>query len=366
MYIQLMYKSVHFNIYQNNTMQKLLTFWCLLLCGTTIVQAQNGYKPAYPFELGVQLGTSQFLGDLGGVGATAMANNEWQKGVGVPFIIDTDIESVRPIAGVFARYSIGGHFAARLDLNYLQLAGDDKNAGIGQFSATEKSTNAAWFRYYRNLSFRTHVFEANVAAEITPYNFELGNGYSEYSVISPYGFIGVGLFAFNPQAIYNGAWVDLQPLSTEGQGLVEGRANYELVQFNIPMGFGVKWSYNDTWALAFEVGHRVTFTDYIDDVSTYYVDPDVFTQNFDAQTAQMATALARRSVEIDPTGKYAYVTDARLAPNKPNSTEPQNLQRGDRFGHNDGYYTVSIRFSYYIDVNSLRGSGGKRYGCPVW
>lgn len=351
-------------------MQKIFTFWCLFLFGTTFVNAQNGYRPAYPLELGVQLGTAQFLGDLGGAGAIGF-DNAWQKGLGAPFIVDTDIESVRPIAGIFARYNIGGHFAARLDLNYLQLAGDDKYAGsTGQFDATTDiralgAPNAAWYRFYRNLHFRSHVFEVNIAAEIIPYNFELGNGYSEYSVLSPYGFIGVGIFAFNPQAIYNGAWVDLQPLSTEGQGLVEGRAPYELVQFNVPLGFGVKWTYNDTWSLSLEVGHRVTFTDYIDDVSTYYVDPDVFTDNFDAQTAAMAIALSRRSVEIDPGEVNAFVSDARLAPMKADGSGRQNLQRGDKYGNNDSYYTVSIRFSYYIDVNSI-GSGSNRYGCPVW
>jgi hypothetical protein len=360
-------------------MQKIFTFWCLFLLGSTFVQAQNGYRPAYPLEVGIQLGTAQFLGDLGGAGAIGF-DSDWQKGLGAPFIVDTDIESVRPVAGLFARYNLGGHFAARLDINYLQLAGDDKYAGLGQFDAQtdilarDPGTNAlinpvqsaAFYRFYRNLHFRSHVFEVNLAAEIIPYNFELGNGYSEYSVLSPYGFIGIGVFAFNPQAVYNGAWVDLQPLATEGQGLVDGRAPYELVQFNVPVGFGVKWSYNDTWALSFEVGHRITFTDYIDDVSTYYVDPDVYTSNFDAQTAAMAIALSRRSVEIDPGEVNAFITDARLAPLKTDgSGERQNLQRGDKYGNNDSYYTVSIRFSYYIDVNSL-GGGGNRYGCPVW
>ena len=322
-------------------MRKTLTLCCLLMLGTTITFSQNGYKPTFPLEIGLQLGTSQFLGDLGGA-----------PGIGKGFIIDTDINSVRPTVGAFARYNIGGHFAARLDLSYLQLHGDDKHAGLGAFDATNKSTDDAWFRYYRNLNFRTHVFEATVAAEVIPYNFELGGGYSGYSVLSPYVFIGVGLFAFNPQTLHNGTWIDLQPLSTEGQGLVEGRAPYELVQMCIPMGFGLNWNYNDTWALGLEISHRMTFTDYIDDVSTDYVaDDNIFSQNFDSQTAGLAQALARRSQEQDPTGIYSYVT----APGE---------QRGDP-KDNDAYYTVTIRFSYFIDVENF-GAGSRRYGCPVW
>ena len=324
-------------------MQKTFILWCLAMLGATAGFAQNGYRPTYPLEIGVQIGTSQFLGDLGG-----------QIGVGKGFIIDTDIQSVRPTFGVFGRYNIGGHFAARLDINYIQLHGDDKLAGNGGFSGTTPRADVlddAWYRYYRNLNFRSHVFDASIAAEIIPYNFELGGGYQNYSVLSPYGFIGVGIFAFNPEGLYNGTWVELKPLRTEGQGLVDGRAEYDLVQLNIPMGFGLKWTYNDTWSVALEINHRMTFTDYIDDVSTDYVpDESIFDQNMDPSTANLAKALARRSVELDPTGINGFVTGP-------------GEQRGDP-KDNDHYYTVSIRFSYFLDTDNF--GGGKRYGCPVW
>ncbi len=340
-------------------MRKTFTFWCLLLLGATTAYSQNGYRPAYPLEVGIQLGTTHFLGDLGGIGGWANDNkfirgangSPWQDGVGQPFVLDTDIESVRPIIGAYARYSLGAHFVARLDMSYLQLASSDKDAGISGFTPTTIGETAAWFRYYRNLSFRSHVFESTISGEIIPYNFELGSGYSDNSVLSPYLHIGVGVFAFNPQALYKGSWIDLQPLSTEGQGLVDGRATYDLVQLNVPMGFGVKWTYNDTWAISLEAGYRLTFTDYIDDVSKDYVDPSVFTQNMDGKTAALAAALARRSSEIDSGNVLDYVT-------KPGE------QRGNP-EKNDAYYTISLRFGYYLDPTSMGGGGG-RQGCPVW
>ncbi len=324
-------------------MQKTFIIWCLAMLGTTVGFTQNGYQPAYPLEIGLQVGTSQFLGDLGG-----------QPGIGKGFIIDTDISSVRPTFGIFGRYNIGGHFALRVDISYLQLHGDDKLANnTGGFSGSSPrfpGMDDAWFRYYRNLNFKSDVFDMNIVAEIIPYNFELGGGYKNYSVVSPYGFIGVGFFAYQPMGLYNGSWIELKPLRTEGQGLVDGRAEYELVQLNIPMGFGVKWMYNDAWALSLEVNHRMTFTDYIDDVSTDYVLDDSYFDQLGPSEATIAKAMARRSGEIDGGGVNSVVT----APGE---------QRGDP-KDNDSYYTVTIRFSFFIDTENMGGS--RRYGCPVW
>ncbi|MCH2042627.1 MAG: DUF6089 family protein [Saprospiraceae bacterium] len=315
------------------------TFIILCLCfSATLGFSQAGYQPMYPLEIGLQVGTSQFLGDLGG-----------QKGIGRPFLRDTDFGQIRPTVGIYGRYNVGAHFAARVDLSFLQVSGNDADAGTG-FSPETKGSDGAWFRYYRNLSFRSNIFEAAVAAEVIPYNFELGGGYSGYSVLSPYGFIGIGVFNFRPQALYNGVWTDLHPLRTEGQGFIDGRAPYSLTQMNIPLGLGIKWTYNDTWSISLEVNHRITFTDYIDDVSTDYVDPQVFLDNFPEDRAQIAIDLARRSVELDPGEVHGYVT----APNE---------QRGDP-KDNDSYYTINVRFSYHIDPRSV--GSGRRYGCPVW
>jgi len=331
---------------QGNKMQRTLILLCWLL-GLGTAYSQAGYQPMYPLEIGVQVGTSHFLGDLGG-----------QRGIGRPFLRDTDFGTLRPNFGVFARYNMGANFSARLDVNYLQLSGDDALAGSSDFSLENRGTDpsgagidGAWFRWYRNLHFRTRVFEASIGAEIIPYNFELGGGYYGYSVLSPYGFVGIGVFNFKPQARdENQVWRDLQPLRTEGQGFVEGRVPYALTQMNIPLGVGIKWTYNDTWALGLEVNHRLTFTDYIDDVSTDYVDPTIFEDNFDAETAAIATFMARRSTELDPGETYGYIT----APNE---------QRGDP-KDNDSYYSITLRFSYYLDPRG--GGGAGRYGCPVW
>jgi hypothetical protein len=102
--------------------------------------------------------------------------------------------------------------------------------------------------------------------------------------------------------------------------------------------------------MALEVNHRLTFTDYIDDVSTDYVDPQVFIDNMPIDQANMAIRMARRSVEVDP----GFINGEVSAPGE---------QRGDP-KDNDSFYTINIRFSYLIDPASF--GGGRRYGCPVW
>jgi hypothetical protein len=332
-------------------MRRILTTLCLI-SAFSFCKAQSGYKPTYPFEIGLQLGTAIFLGDLGG-----------QVGIGRPFLRDTDLGAFQPTVGVFGRWNIGAYFSARLDLNYLMLKGDDRWAGAGkrdQFTGDQPriiGMDDSWFRWYRQLDFRSRVFEASIAAEIIPYNFELGGGYQDYSVISPYGFVGLGIFNFKPQGTGpDGGWIDLKPLSTEGQGLVDanniplGRPEYKLTQLNVPIGFGVKWIYNDQWALSMEVNHRLTFTDYIDDLSTDYIDPQIFYDNMTPDKADVAAFMARKSILVDPGNVNGIVSSP-------------NEQRGDP-KDNDSYYTITIRFSYFIDPNSM--GGGRRYGCPVW
>ena len=316
----------------------------LLLCcafSSTFLAAQ--YTPMYPMEIGVQAGASFFLGDLGG-----------QSGVGRAFLRDTDLRATRPAFGIFGRYNFGANFSLRADINYLRLYGDDAYAGRRNASFAGEIRPAdgddAWFRYYRNLNFRSRVWEFSLSGEVIPYNFEIDQGYNGYSVISPYLCLGLGVFNFKPQGLYDGRWVDLQPLATEGQGLVPGRPQYRTTDIMVPLGFGVKWTYNDRFTLGLEVAHRLTFTDYIDDVSTSYVDPSVFFDNFSPDRATMAAAMARRSVEIDP----GLVNGVVSAP---------GAQRGNP-KNNDSYYTITLRFAYLFDPKESGGS--KRYGCPVW
>mgnify|MGYP001793250783 CR=1 FL=1 len=304
----------------------VLTGTALLAQDEPISGRKRHYVPRYPLEIGFSIGSSHFLGDLGGTG-----------GLGQALWVDNDWESVRPMVGGYIRYNIGGHFSLRLNLNYVYLYGNDQYTGQG-FDATQWAPDeAGWFRYYRNLHFRSLCLEICQVGHYTPFNLKLsGSLYTEQTDyrLAPYILAGVGLLCFNPQARLGGTWVDLHPLRTEGQGLVDGRPEYRLMQFIVPVGIGVQWEHNHSYVFSLEVRHQITFTDYLDDVSTDYVSPSVFTDYHDPATAAQATTLARRSAEQDPKERYGYIT----APGQ---------QRGNA-SNNDSYFLISLRLGFYL------------------
>src|SRR5690606_3987873 len=144
------------------------------------------------------------------------------------------------------------HITARTYFTYTTLAGDDKKG------------NAAMKA--RNLNFKTSLFDWELTAQ---YNvFSLNSRWW-----TPYVFAGIGAFHYNPYTKdAAGEKVFLRPLSTEGQGFIPGVESYKLTQFCIPFGFGFDYSLNEDMRIGLEFGYRKTFTDYLDDVSTTYVD----------------------------------------------------------------------------------------------
>src|SRR6266540_3709924 len=127
----------------------------------------------------------------------------------------------------------------------------------------------------RNLSFNTNLWEASLSGYFNFFKFMPGvEGYN----YTPYVALGVGVFSYDPYAYLQGQKYFLRPLGTEGQGssLYPDRAPYSSMAVCIPFGVGVKYALNDRFNIAFEITHRFTTTDYLDDVSKTYVDPAVF------------------------------------------------------------------------------------------
>ena len=222
----------------------------------------------------------------------------------------------------------------RLSLNYGNIEGSD--ADIKPKGGDEET------RLGRNLDFRSMILEGTLMAEVYPTVFLEDDPDDVAGRLRPYGVIGLGLFHFNPQGSYRDPasgdtyWVDLQPLHTEGEGFAEypDRKNYKLTQLNIPMGVGIKYFLSDNVNLSFEIVHRKTFTDYIDDVSTKYIDPSLFYKYLSPQLAPIAVAMSNKSV-----GGYA------------NPDYTVNSKRGDP-SQNDAYFTAQFKLG-------IRLGGGK-------
>ncbi|MBS1915163.1 MAG: hypothetical protein JST87_02740 [Bacteroidetes bacterium] len=285
------------------------------------------------YEAGVTVGPMGFLGDLGG-----------NYGRGTSFVKDYNFKTTKLSGGAFLAAYPAEWLGFRLALNFGSVSGNDAYTNV---KGGEETT-----RKNRNLDFRSNILEAFVATEIYPTVFLEEDPTDVQGRLRPYGLIGIGVFHFNPQGTYHNPatnqdeWVDLRPLHTEGEGFPEypDRKEYSLTQLNIPMGIGVKYYFSKNVNLSFEIVHRKTFTDYIDDVSTTFVDPSVFYAHLPAAQAKIADYMSNKSPLRDQHVGY----------------DPGS-KRGDPT-QNDAYFTMGFKLGIRLGTgNEWRNSTR----CPV-
>jgi hypothetical protein len=229
--------------------------------------------------------------------------------------------------GAGAYYELSEKFYIRLNFVSAKVGGDDKT-GI-------------YYNKNRNLSFSSPVTEWHVGLE-----YDLMNVYENR--LSIYIFAGIGGFKFNPSTVDSlGKKIYLQPLGTEGQGFYQGRKKYSLSSLVIPFGGGLKFPVNDDVFVRLEAGIRKTFTDYLDDVSTTYVDPAALLAN----NGPKALELAFRGDELKLPSPYLYPKEGTIR-GSPKRT--------------DYYYIIGASISFRLRTKSDRGYSGKsNLGCPV-
>jgi hypothetical protein len=157
------------------------------------------------------------------------------------------------IGGIY-RYFLNPRLAYRLQFSYGNLNANDANSSSD-------------FQKNRNLSFQTDLYEFATGIEINYIQYQTGH---QKFRISPYLYAQLGLFRMNPKTEYNGDLIALQTLGTEGQGTELSKKDfYNKVQLCIPIGLGLKVSMSKRISFSVEYGLRKTFTDYIDDVSSF-------------------------------------------------------------------------------------------------
>src|SRR5437588_2324362 len=186
-------------------------------------------------------------------------------------------------AGLFFRKNFNNDIALRISGNFAQLG----------YSDVYNTQNE--FMRRRNLSFNTNLWELGLQGDFNFYKFLPGE---EEFRFTPYITFGVSTFSYDPFAYLNGKKYFLRPLGTEGQGssLYPERKPYGSMAMAFPLGMGFKYSINAKTNLGFEVVYRFTSTDYLDDVSTTYVDPAAFPPNPDG-TPNVGLLLSDRSYE---------------------------------------------------------------------
>ncbi len=230
-------------------------------------------------------------------------------------------------------FNLSDKIALRSDYSFTKLEADDKNSSnLGIRS--------------RNLNFKTLIQELTLMGEYDLFDL------SEKKW-SPYVFAGIGVFKFSPYTTDTlNRKVFLREIGTEGQGLPEfpDRKVYKKTQLNIPLGGGVKYALSDDVHLSVEMSVRKLFTDYLDDVSTTYVDQNVLV----AGRGQAAVDYAFRGDELK--------TDPQVYP-------AGGAQRGGS-KNKDLYYFGQVKISFrmnWFDNGSGFGNGNRksRLGCPT-
>jgi hypothetical protein len=197
------------------------------------------FKESKYWSFGPVVGISNMLGDLGGSKST----NDTKL---------LDFRSMRPSIGVTGLYNMS-YVSWSSNVNFTQLIGDD---------AFGPNTNVA-----RNLSVRTDILDANIQLEVRP--FTNANHFKHF-----YFSGGVGVVIFQPKAKLGSDWEKLRPLGTEGQLIPGADGKYGLASLVIPFGIGYKFKVNSKTTLCIDFSFRKSFTDYLDDVSTVYADPN--------------------------------------------------------------------------------------------
>ncbi|AWL08718.1 DUF6089 family protein [Aquirufa nivalisilvae] len=276
-------------------------FWFLGQSGKKAAP-KNPFKAHSSFSIGA--GSSTYLGDI----APAMT------------LMDVGGKTLRWNAGVQYTRHFKKHLSIQGSFTYIRIAADDNYFDPnGRFEPS----------YTRNLHFRTDMQELSL---IGIYEI-MGNeeNLPKRRTLSPYVYLGLSGVYFNPQARKpvtdldaNGKPIqkpfeDWQPQKTEG-------VDYSKITGAVPFGFGVRYKINHSFDIGFDFGYRISFTDYLDDVTDIRND---LTRGLEPYTT--------RETEL-----YAANTLAQRS-GWTQSGNPPLIAKGS-----DQYFTTQIRLIYHL------------------
>lgn len=310
---------------KNRVFSLLLYTVSFLFIGVQHLKAQIGLSTSNSrLEIGLNIGPMNFLGDLGG-----------NRGKGTLGPKDNNIPVTNIIGGISASYYPSEWLGFRAAVNIGGMQGDDRLIRQKQPADTYEGA-----RKFRNLTFQSPLYEAYIGVELYPTAFvSLKNNWG-LPRFRPYLIGGIGVFKFNPQGLYTDptgkeTWIDLKPLHLEGQGFIEtGIPEYNLMTYCIPVGVGIKYDITERLTFGIELIHRITGSDYVDDVSNKYIDPALFDKYLTPTQAIIAKNLANPS-SFYPNSSPGY-TPYRIGKKRGN---PER---------NDSYFSSTFRLTWKI------------------
>ncbi|MBC7851158.1 MAG: hypothetical protein H7Y31_15555 [Chitinophagaceae bacterium] len=273
------------------------------------------YEPKVLLEAGIGIGAINSLTDVGG-----------KPGPGKSFIKDLVIRHTKP--------SFTAFFSATWDYSWKAKVCYTTGTIQGADSILQNDNSAGKQRFLRNLHFKSRIHEVAISTEWF-FLSERQKAIDVIPLIAPSLILGIGIYHFNPIAKLNGRWVELAPLHTEGQSFTPypNRIPYRLTQATLVAGGGLLYEASAFLNIGIEFLYRFLFTDYLDDISTNYINPQLFETNFDPARAKLAKQLADRRQELVP-GLLTV----------------ENQRRGNN-SKNDTYFNLQLKFGIILNRN---------------
>lgn len=178
----------------------------------TLAVLTAGYSSAQIHEIGVTVGGTNYVGDVGKTN----------------FIDPQDVGY-----GIIYRWNRSPRHAWRVNYNFLKISGDDTKADSA-------------LRQARGLNFDNAIHELSVGLEFNFLEFDLHN---DWFTFTPYLYTGITGFQYEEKYI---------------NGFGNSVKTEDKTNLAIPLSFGAKALINKQFVISAEVGFRYTFTDNLD------------------------------------------------------------------------------------------------------
>ena len=161
--------------------------------------------------------------------------------------------------GGYVKANINPHWALGLHYNF------------GKIMANDLASDNVHFKE-RGLNFNSKLHEVSGQVDFNFFDYFAGGGMKNFT---PYVFTGVGLVFFSPKGVYQSPVTGADEEYRLRFYLTEGQTNaYRNFALSVPYGIGAKFRLKDNWGFFTQIGYRTAFTDYLDDVSGNYADPN--------------------------------------------------------------------------------------------